>query len=300
MIKFLPVFIMPRPLDGSVCPVCLRSLGTTASGLLRVPGLLSARCTGSGKHPRLPTEVCMLSRPCVPSSLAPSSPPLLSIPSLAIIPKSRVLRHIPKSATQQCRSKLTSTLEKLVRNNTVESWNRLFLFAPVCLRQPRRSKHAVSLSSQVKQQLQVDLANTTAIAPAARCRRQARRSPNPEPVLARRVAAKIEDGDFRGAVRLATSDNTLADFSDDTYTALCAKHPSTHPDSQIPPSPIGGESVECEVSRMDVIRAIRSFPCGSAGCPDKLHPQHLKDLLQHVQQFLYAVDEDLESPLFSA
>ena len=35
-------------------------------------------------------------------------------------------------------------------------------------------------------------------------------------------------------------------------------------------------------------------PCGSAGGPDKLRPQHLKDLLQHV-----GVD-DLESPFLSA
>ena len=169
-----------------------------------------------------------------------------------------------------------------MRSNTVESWNRLFLFAPICLRQPRRSKHSVSLSSLVKQQLQEELASTTAIAPAARCRRQARKSPDPEMALARRVAAKIEDGDFRGAIRLATSDNTLADFSDDTFTALCAKHPPAHPDSRTPPSPIGGESVECEVSCMDVVQAIRSFPSGSAGGPDKLRPQHLKDLLHHV------------------
>ena len=58
--------------------------------------------------------------------------------------------------------------------------------------------------------------------------------------------------------------------------------------------------MECEVSRMDVIQTIRSFPCGSAGGRDKLRPQFLKDLLQHVQQFQYAVEEDLESPLLSA
>ena len=33
---------------------------------------------------------------------------------------------------------------------------------------------------------------------------------------------KIEEGDFRGVIRLATcsSDDTLADFSDETYNAL--------------------------------------------------------------------------------
>ena len=86
----------------------------------------------------------------------------------------------------------------------------------------------------------------------------------------------------------------MADFSDDTFNALCAKHPPAHPDSHIPPSPTGGELVECEVSCMDVVQAIRYFPCGSAGGPDKLRPQHLKDLLQHAQ---HMGDEDPESPL---
>ena len=55
--------------------------------------------------------------------------------------------------------------------------------------------------------------------------------------------------------------------------------------------------MECGVSCMDVVQAIRSFPCGSAGGPDKLRPQHLKDLLQHAQ---HVRDEDPENPLLSA
>ncbi len=33
---------------------------------------------------------------------------------------------------------------------------------------------------------------------------------------------KIEEGDFRGAIRLASSDDTLADFNEETYDALCS------------------------------------------------------------------------------
>lgn len=33
-----------------------------------------------------------------------------------------------------------------------------------------------------------------------------------------------------------------------------------------------------KVSVEEVYRAIRSFPCGSAGGPDGLRPQHLKDM----------------------
>ena len=34
------------------------------------------------------------------------------------------------------------------------------------------------------------------------------------------------------------------------------------------------------VYEADVIRAVKSFPNGSAGGPDRLRPQHLKDMLQ--------------------
>ena len=72
----------------------------------------------------------------------------------------------------------------------------------------------------------------------------------------------------------------LADFSQDTFNVLQAKHPPPHPDSDIPPPPPPNLPEGLEISELDIIHAIRSFPCGSAGGPDKLCPQHLKDLLQ--------------------
>ena len=111
--------------------------------------------------------------------------------------------------------------------------------------------------------------------------------------LARRVTTKIEEGDFRGAVRLVSLEDVLADFSDDTYTALKSKHPLAHPETCIPPHPTDVSTEDLEVTASDIIRAIRSFPNGSAGGLDKLHPQHLKDMLQ-------SIGDDSESPLLSA
>ena len=55
--------------------------------------------------------------------------------------------------------------------------------------------------------------------------------------LAKRVAAKLEDGDFRGAVRLACSDDRLAPYNSATLSALRDKHPSPPSDSAILPTP---------------------------------------------------------------
>ena len=48
----------------------------------------------------------------------------------------------------------------------------------------------------------------------------------------------MEEGDFRGAVRVACSNDTIAKWSDSTLAALKQKHPSPHPDSVIPALPV--------------------------------------------------------------
>ena len=49
--------------------------------------------------------------------------------------------------------------------------------------------------------------------------------------LAKRLSSKLEDGDFKGAVRITCSEDTMADLNEETLSALHAKHPPLHPDS---------------------------------------------------------------------
>ena len=48
--------------------------------------------------------------------------------------------------------------------------------------------------------------------------------------MCHRVEAKLSDGDVTGAVRLASSNDTLAPFDDETLSGLQSKHPPTPPD----------------------------------------------------------------------
>ena len=91
------------------------------------------------------------------------------------------------------------------------------------------------------------------------------------------MAVKLE-GNFKGAVRLTCSEDTIASMSDSTLTALQQKHPQPHPDAIIPPPPVD-LSHTISVVEGKVARAILSFPNGSAGGPDGLKPQHLKDMI---------------------
>ena len=91
------------------------------------------------------------------------------------------------------------------------------------------------------------------------------------------VSAKIEEGDFQGAVRLASSSDTFAPIDDHTLEILREKHSPPHPASNIPP--FQSQEEDLIISSSVVRKAIYSFPAGSAGGPDGLRPQHLKNIL---------------------
>jgi hypothetical protein len=43
------------------------------------------------------------------------------------------------------------------------------------------------------------------------------------------VSSKLEESDYRGAVRIACSKDSIADITDETISALLGKHPAPHP-----------------------------------------------------------------------
>ena len=153
----------------------------------------------------------------------------------------------------------------------------------ICLRALLKGGKRRSLASAVNAQLSDEVdPPTTAAGPCSR----GRKSPRQDPIryLASKVSLKLEEGDFRGAVRLACSDDPLADISEATYVALKLKHPYPHPGSSIPPLPVQPNTTmwysSCmSVSEDEVIYAIKSFPNGSTGGPDGLRSQNLKYMI---------------------
>ena len=107
--------------------------------------------------------------------------------------------------------------------------------------------------------------------------RWSKKSDDPMDVLASRVADKLGEGDYKGAVHLACGSDSVAEHSPETLVMLKQKHPDSHPDCSIIPAP-DAELCSIAIKEEDVRRAIVSFPNGSAGGPDGLRPQHLKDL----------------------
>ena len=90
------------------------------------------------------------------------------------------------------------------------------------------------------------------------------------------AAAKLEDGVVKGAVCLLCSDDRLIVPDMSTFVELSRLHPPVPADRR--PAPLSGK-LPLQVLPLAVRSAIQSFPNGSAGGPDSLRPQHIKDLL---------------------
>jgi len=81
---------------------------------------------------------------------------------------------------------------------------------------------------------------------------------------------------IRDAVRLATSEDTLAPFNDDTIQSLRLLHPACHCYGNVLPSPSIERTIQLD--DYDIIAGIQSLPAGSSNGLDGIRPQHLKDL----------------------
>ena len=82
----------------------------------------------------------------------------------------------------------------------------------------------------------------------------------------------MEDGQYRKAIQALSSDG-LAPISFDVIKEMESKHPQSPPPS-IPPSQ---PQSPIELVDTQVIKALRSFPNGSAPGPSNLRATHLKE-----------------------
>ena len=139
--------------------------------------------------------------------------------------------------------------------------------------QPRRGEQRRNLLTLVKRQVDEEADPSNITFPH-------RTTPSdPNHSLAKQISAKLEESDYRGAVRIACSEESIADIMEETITLLKKKHPAPHSESSIPNLPQPDDVHPLPVIYEEVIiGANRLFPCGSAGGPDGIRPQHLVDL----------------------
>ena len=121
---------------------------------------------------------------------------------------------------------------------SVPAWDRLLHFSAHCLRAPTRGGRRWNLARAINDQIRTESDPVPSPSPEnPHGRRKHRKVRDPLESLAALVASKLEEGDFKGAVRLACSEDSVAGMNDSTLDALRRKHPPPHPDSQMPSPP---------------------------------------------------------------
>lgn len=198
--------------------------------------------------------------------------------------KRKIVKFIPKASRRGFSSALKSTLDRITGNpDDLSGWIRLLHLPFFCLAQPERGgkKKSKSLASIINQQIRDFLdcdrpwENSTNYAPQKKSKMGNKKSTSPED-MARRVSSKFDEGDVKGAVRLAASSAVIAPFDEDTLQKLEGKHPKKPIDRKLFPETA---NLAMLVEEETVLKAVRSFAPGSAAGTSGLRPQHLKDCL---------------------
>lgn len=181
----------------------------------------------------------------------------------------KVLKRIPKGARMTAALKLSSLLDDCLSNSLV-AWISLFCFSFNALCVPEKSSN---LTQSVKNNI-----STYDISKSMFDTNVTRKLKNKKSNLSSRVESKISEGDVRGAVKILSSSDTLAQDTHETFLKLKAKHPTPSRPLCFPDAPTAGDSC-LTVTEKEVIEGVLAFPNGSSAGIDGIRPQHLKDLL---------------------
>ena len=120
----------------------------------------------------------------------------------------KILRQILEPLESRVLPNLLPSLMDVVHKNDHTSWCRLFLFSSRCLHTTSRGGHRWSLSRTVNEQIRNE-SDPPPLLPS-RSISEFKKPLDPLMSLAARVSVKIEEGDFKGAIRLAVSDDKVA------------------------------------------------------------------------------------------
>lgn len=172
------------------------------------------------------------------------------------------LRRIPKGARYQAADKLTTIIENVIKTNSVYAWEKLLVFAYVSFN--LKGDKNKSLTTKIKENIQkFDLK----VSPEKKT----------TSTLGKRIQAKIDDFDIKGAIKVLSSNDKLAPFDDETYKKLQSKHPKASISSSTTDTP--EEIQKIEVTEQQVKKKINSFQHGSGAGIDGFRPQFLKDVI---------------------
>jgi hypothetical protein len=176
------------------------------------------------------------------------------------------IRRIPKACRHLAADKLSSIINNCLSTKSLSSFENLLLFSYRAFNVAEKSDK--SLNKHIKENL------SNFEVPQIRTGSKKRTNLS----LAKKVEAKVADFDIRGAVKLLSSDDSLASFNEDVAEELKKKHPSPSRELFFP-DPFKPGDISLIVNEQNVREAINSFPAGSSPGLDGMRPQYLKDII---------------------
>jgi Reverse transcriptase (RNA-dependent DNA polymerase) len=192
------------------------------------------------------------------------------------------IKWIPRAARARCATALDKTLRDVIKDPANRAkWSRLLSFTGAILAKPRRGGTKRNLSNVILKRIcEFESGAVSSAGLPSECKAvKTRKVKTDNAILASLVQAKIEEGNFKAAIRIVCSDDKPAPVSTSTRDALQQKHPPRASDRlQLGTSSSHDRFKPLEVTEADVRATVISFPPGSSGGPDGLLPQHLKDL----------------------
>jgi hypothetical protein len=176
------------------------------------------------------------------------------------------IRRIPKACRYLAADKLSSIINNCLSTKSLSSFKNLLLFSYRAFNVAEKSDK--SLNKHIKENL------SNFKVPQIRTGSKKRTNLS----LAKKVEAKVADFDIRGAVKLLSSDDSLASFNEDVAEELKKKHPSPSRELFFP-DPFKPGDISLIVNEQNVREAINSFPAGSSPGLDGMRPQYLKEII---------------------
>src|SRR6267154_656248 len=203
-----------------------------------------------------------------------------------------MIKWIPRTARQHCATLLTKLILSVVNKpKDVGEWEKLLAFGRSILHRPPKGNSRRNLTNIIAHRCSEFSTNPYGAelpashrARAGMTRKVKTDSKKGEDEgglagLARAVTVRLEEGNYKGAVRLLVSNDTLAFSTPEILQALREKHSPT-PSNRRPALPPDPKQTSIAFAEAQVRKALVSFPPGSSGGCDGLTPQHNKDMVK--------------------
>ena len=204
--------------------------------------------------------------------------------------KRKILKRVPKGAIAQLTQLYIRRLDDVIKDpENVDNWILLLAIPTFCLEaKDKKTKKLPQLVPTVKKNVADYDINCVLnyVPPKPMPIKRSRKKKETAREVADIIESKVEDFDIRGSLRLCVNKTGLAADTPEVVQQLKDVHP---PGAEVLSRET--DAAQLTVSEKKVLDAIHSFPAGSAGGPDGLRPQVLKDLVRnsngvHAKTFL--------------